>query len=918
MNLLQQVHGRHALSVTKEKMKITKEIDGIKVEFELMNGPGKHPKAWGHLNEAELVARMDAVIEREQDSNDELLAAINRRAGKGEVVYITYDSEWEEINGKLVVQSYQFYVVGPGGEFSAVFLPTSDKLDGRLPFDDMLPILINQAKRFGCIVEPPKKVVVIGYFLRSDLAMLSDLVEFKQELDNVGGSIATTGKPVRFDVYYKRWDLEHRLNGHSLMWDDGHDLYNLSVSFVDVMKHDPEGKGLFALGELVGIPKVPFPEGYRIEKISDLKRDRWEDFVAYGVTDAKIAAYYYLDGLSFAKDLLNKEGDYELMPATAGSLAVQYCRTTFKGDELEFEDLFGVEEDVEQDWSSHRTYPKRTKKLLLNGHRSFHENFVIRCFLGGRNETFYAGPSAPAIWRDVDVKAAYPTAMVYIREIDYSNSREVSSIEELIGDKMGFAWVKFKFPEGTRFPSLPVRTKERGLIFPMEGESYCSAPEIELASRVQGASIELVRGVVYPWKGDNPKRFFKPFVQKIRELRATYKKSGDRLREKYAKLIGNSLYGKTGQGLNEKTVFNTREMDSMKVPPSMLTNAPVAALVTGILRATVGEILHKLPPNRAIISVTTDGILTDATQQEIDLSGPICQRYQELVSIVTDGASREMLEEKHQLRQVLSIRTRGVATLLNGPKQCGVPTSFLAKSSISPPQGCSDPNGYVVDLYFDRKPGQMTMTRPFVSPRDQWIKEMDVFRLERWSRLNMEYDMKRRPINPRMVHTGCGSHVAFDTVPWSTAEEAVKARSFFDEWREHRCLKTLSDYEDWEDFYLTKSQLDRIRNRFNSARLPVQVTDEGSLGILKRMFLRAYVQGAWGLQRTLHSNQALRDAMEFAGCAVSAHDAKNGNKGKVIDHIVPRTPRTEDAMRKLMLVFDGLDVSKVFIPDPST
>jgi len=159
--------------------------------------------------------------------------------------------------------------------------------------------------------------------------------------------------------------------------------------------------------------------------------------------------------------------------------------------------------------------------------------------------------------------------------------------------------------------------------------------------------------------------------------------------------------------------------------------------------------------------------------------------------------------------------------------------------------------------------------------------------------------------------------VAFDTVPWQTAEEAVKARSFFDEWREHRCLKTLSDYEDWEDFYLTKSQLDRIRKLFNSARLPVQVTDEGSLGILKRMFLRAYVQGAWGLQRTLNSYVELRDAMDFAGCAVSAHDAKNGNKGKVIDNIVPRTPRTEDAVRKLMLVFDGLDVGKVFIPDLS-
>lgn len=895
-------------------MKIKKEIDGIWAEFELLPGAGEHPKAWGAMNDEALENAQDQVAEREILAQEELMSLNKRRIGKGNVIYIGYDCEWEESNEKLIAQSYQFYIVGPGGEFSAIFLPTSDKPTGRLAFKELLPIIINQGKQFGCIIEPPKRVLIAGYFLRADLAMLSDLVEFKQELDNVGGSIATTGKAVDFEIHYKRWDLERSLNGTSLNLNDDKDFFGLPVSFIDVKKHDPEGKGLFALGDLLGIPKIVLPVGYEINKISKLKLEKWEKFAEYGITDAKIAVYYYLSILSFAKNLLNVEGDYELAPATVGSLAVQFCRKTFAGDGLNFEELFGVQEDEEQDWSSHRSYPKRQKKMVLNGHRDFYENFTIKCFLGGRNETFYAGPTLPGEWHDYDLIGAYTTALALIREIDYENAYNARNIDDIIGDKMGFAWVDFRFPKDTLYPVLPVRTKERGLIYPLRGQSYCTSPEIELALS-QGAQLKLLRGVVYPWKGENPKRFFVPFVQKIRELRAQYKQTGETLREKYAKLIGNSLYGKTGQGLKEKSVFNTRDMESQKVPPSMLTNAAAAATATGIVRATVGEILHRLPRERTVISVTTDGILTDAPLSELDLNGPICKRYQELVGIITNGTSTKMVEEKHRLRQAVSIRTRGLATLLRGVPESRIPTLFLAKSSISPPPGCNDPNGYVVDLYFNRQPGQKTMIRPFVSPRDQWIKEMDVFRLERLQTLNMEYDMKRRPINPRTVDTACGSHIAFETVPWETAEQAVKVRGYLDEWRKTRNLKTMEQYKDWEDYYQTKWQLEQVREKLNSTRLPVQVTNEGSLGILKRFFLRAYVQGDWGLTRSLVDYDEVRRQLDIIGLTVSPHDVKNGNKGKVIDNVVPKTSKTEEAVVKLMRVFDGLDIARIFVPD---
>ena len=40
--------------------------------------------------------------------------------------------------------------------------------------------------------------------------------------------------------------------------------------------------------------------------------------------------------------------------------------------------------------------------------------------------------------------------------------------------------------------------------------------------------------------------------------------------------------------------------------------------------------LHGIPAHRQVASVTTDGFLTNAREDEIDLSGPLCQRYLDL------------------------------------------------------------------------------------------------------------------------------------------------------------------------------------------------------------------------------------------------------------------------------------------------
>lgn len=124
--------------------------------------------------------------------------------------------------------------------------------------------------------------------------------------------------------------------------------------------------------------------------------------------------------------------------------------------------------------------------------------------------------------------------------------------------------------------------------------------------------------------------------------------------------------------------------------------------------------------------------------------------------------------------------------------------------------------------------------------------------------------------------------------------------------------KTLEDFDQWEDYYQSHLALDRVRGRFSNGRLPIQITEEGSIGLLKRLFLRAYNKRCWGMERPLSYGE-LTTLMNKMGFNVTEHDAKNGNKGTVYDNLVPRTVLTTRLVKKLKKAIPELDTAKIFI-----
>jgi hypothetical protein len=127
---------------------------------------------------------------------------------------------------------------------------------------------------------------------------------------------------------------------------------------------------------------------------------------------------------------------------------------------------------------------------------------------------------------------------------------------------------------------------------------------------------------------------------------------------------------------------------------------------------------------------------------------------------------------------VQSLKTNGE---LNDP--------MLAKAGVSPTVPKEEHNAFLFDLFLTRVPGQMTTSRLFTSLRKQWTDDVDVVRMERPLLLNLKFDFKRMPVNPRMVDVASQKHIAFDTLSWTRSQVGERSQANFDGWRRNRCMK---------------------------------------------------------------------------------------------------------------------------------
>ena len=845
------------------------------------------------------IQRMEKILEHQiADLKKDLTKPI---AGQGPTVFIGFDSEYvpgdKDNDNKML--SLQFYVVGERGPFQRVVYPTGRSKAERPSFNKVIVNLLIEALESGAILEWPKMVVVCGFFLRIDLQAFGDLSSFKNKIENVGGRVASVKTSV--DVEADVEDVARLLRNRTVLTPDRDGIYRaLKVRFIDVGNHVAAGTSLAQVGDLLVLPKLDLPDGYTKGRMDLLLEGDKQAFEEYGLRDAEIAVRFYIRLLDFAEKVTATEGKSGIrsIPATASGLAVKMFKKQLEASGVDFNAAFGVQETSSTKWNATKIGVVTIKDTSPIPMRSIYEPFAASCYSGGRNECYAFGPTDVGVYNDYDLAGAYTTGMVDLRHIDYENFWVTHDPADFVGHVLGLAYVKFAFPKSTRFPSLPVRNRDNGLIYPLTGFSYCTAPEIEVALGL-GCSITIKHGVIIPWL-DGDHRLFEPYVLRIRDLRKSYVKGS--LDELYAKLLGNGLYGKTAQGLKKKTVFEAQTMKSVELPHSVLTNAAIAAHTTGFVRAVLSEQIASIPSHRTVISATTDGFLTDADESELNLDGPMARRFQELCERVAPGS--KMLERKHKVRQLIAMKTRGQITAMPFDDEPIV----LAKAGVSPGIEADLHNDYMIDLFMCRKPGDKATTRPFTPFREQWVKDVDVVRLTRKTRLNLEFDLKRRLIGPRMISVDQCEHVSLVGVPWNDIEECERARAIFDGWRRQRCLRTLDDFEDWEDHY----QFSLVRDQLQKSGMQgfgIRATNKGIVDVLRRLFLRAYTQGLCGLTKSMIYGE-LADWLTRQGYPTTVDEVKNAKRAKFVENSVPLTPRVMKLADVLKEGFPSIEINK--------
>ncbi|EKI8351455.1 TPA: hypothetical protein OCN13_003555 [Escherichia coli] len=764
------------------------------------------------------------------------------------------------------ILSYQSYVVLPDNTgISNIIYPPDSQKKSRLSFKDFLCQTITPLLETGVITKWPGIINIYAHFIRADIASFANFwSDYKILLKGIRGTVSSFKNRYGIDFDEQQ---ERRVKTEQIMFDKRTSPPRCSnVAFIDTLLITPGGMGLAECGELLGLPKLTIPAPYSITNMREYLLGDRAGFEAYALRDAEIAVRYALQVRNFcARELM-----IDRVPATIGAMAVSRFTKTLKENNMSPEVCLGTHIKTRELWLTEKQAFRTIKNPASVPSRELFETFPINCYHGGRNECFMMGVTPSDHWYDYDLAGAYTTGLLDILTPDYGNIRLSKNPDDYCGHVMGFALVTFRFPESVPYPSLPVRTDQYGLFFPLSGESWATAPEIELALSL-GAEMTIHNGIIVPWICDTSPHnsestsVFLPFVQQVRENRNRHIKGS--LEEKFWKEIGNSLYGKLAQGLRAKTAFDTARGLNRSLPPSSVTQPFFAAHVTGFIRAVVGELMNALPSDSSVVSVTTDGFLTNCSLNKINMSGPLSSRFQSLCDIVDPGSS--MLTCKHEVSQLIAMKTRGQLTY----KAIQGKPVVHARAGVKPPADIprSDYNDYMVDLYLNRLPGQTLSRSTLISTREMWLSESDLVSREQDIRLNLEFDFKRQPVRPAMNE----GHLLMFSRPWDNMEEALQQRSLFDDWRQTHTLKTLADWDDWCDFLYCRTVFSDMKLKVGSKR---------SDDILVRLFLRALTQCQWGLMLKDKKSYSCKEVAEWLtseGYSVTVTDVKNAVRAKI-------------------------------------
>lgn len=215
------------------------------------------------------------------------------------------------------------------------------------------------------------------------------------------------------------------------------------------------------------------------------------------------------------------------------------------------------------------------------------QDLAFRSYFGGRFDMQKRGYIGTAYLYDIN--SAYPYAISKIP--DLSNGKWVQQKSIHKDAKMGFFHILANIPDEKYIAPFPFRTKNT-IIFPTgKFETYVTLHELQACESSKLYKI-LDSYQFIPNSTNHP---YKEFIESLYEKRLKLKKEKNPLQLPF-KIILNSIYGKTGQTINNKI--------------GNLFNPVIFSHITGFARAQLFSFIQKHGIEKEMVSFATDSICT--------------------------------------------------------------------------------------------------------------------------------------------------------------------------------------------------------------------------------------------------------------------------------------------------------------------
>jgi hypothetical protein len=676
--------------------------------------------------------------------------------------------------------------------------------DDRISLKDYIQHIINEALSIGKLSEIPSDVYIVTHTTRKQLSTFSDFHKFKHSLRPHNNSLTTFNTPIS-----------------ELSLDCGqHPEPNVYVRDIALLTADGDKADLELILESVLSGNSQLSSTVNTLRSAG-KKESLDALTCCAMYDCIVK-------------LNNSIPGSKRFPSTLNSIGVDLiCNIWDQIDGSSVKSIRGFKEEYQKIWNKKFEQIEKKKITVPSLGYHWHESLFVECYHGGRNEQYYVGPTWKSKFYDYDLVSAYPTAMALIGRPNWDNAKVSACVDDYTATTLGFAHIKFKYPNWVRYPGLPVNV-DGSLIFPLEGESCCAAPEIAAAVRL-GATIEILYGVIVPTDEKAP--IFKSFVELCLKERGKYPKKN--LMNSLWKSIVNSTYGKLAQGLPKKRIDHSEG----NAPQSRITNACFASFTSSYVRAVLTEVMNAIPSEHMIFSCTTDGFITDAPDAVVQkaLAGPLSQLYAASRESLTGEGN--VLEIKHVANRLLGLKNRGQVTLEPGTTGDEAYDVIIAKAGISLPKQFESRWGQsekICSMFFQRSHACELEVTSLIDTSEILKYEIDCVEIVRKRKINMEYDFKRKP-NGYGVHPRYDDHLVFNTAPWPTSKDYKICR---DLWETYRVgspfLKAPRDLELFFNYLQTKVSVPEEKSK------NIPKTD-GDLMRLRRVLCFARANKLWGL-----------------------------------------------------------------------